>query len=95
MSFKPDQTPIQIFLSYASEDQKKVEKLYQKLSDVGYKPWMDRKDILPGEKWDVVIRKAIKESDFFLACLTTTSVKKRSYLQMEFRKALELWLEKF
>ena len=28
----------QVFLSYAREDEGKVEELYQKLSDVGFKP---------------------------------------------------------
>jgi len=33
----------QIFLSYARDDRKKVEKLYQKLLAAGFKPWMDVK----------------------------------------------------
>jgi hypothetical protein len=58
----------QIFLSYAREDRKRVEKLYQELSKAGFKPWMDKRDILPGEKWELAIQKAIQRSDFFLIC---------------------------
>ena len=42
------ETTAQIFLSYAREDAERVENLYQKLSDAGFKPWMDKKDILGG-----------------------------------------------
>ena len=80
---------IQIFLSYAREDEEKVENLYQRLSDEGFKPWMDTKDILPGEKWPSSIRKAIRRSDFFLLCLSENSVDKRGWIQKEIREALE------
>jgi hypothetical protein len=96
---KPARIPIekqsaQIFLSYAREDEDKVDDIYRKLSRAGFKPWMDTYDLLPGEQWKSSIKKAIQDSDFFLACLSNRSVKKRSYLQREFREALDLWQEK-
>jgi hypothetical protein len=84
----------QIFLCYAREDGKEVENLYQKLSAAGFKPWMDKKDILPGEKWESCIEKAIQRSDFFLACLSDKSVRKRGWVQRERKQALDLWQEK-
>jgi hypothetical protein len=84
----------QIFLSYAREDEEKVEKLYQRLSEAGFKPWMDKKDIRPGEKWKTAIQKAIRDSDFFLACLSANSVSKRGILQGEVKEALDIWQEK-
>jgi serine/threonine protein kinase len=84
----------QIFLSYAREDREKVEKLYQDLSDAGFKPWMDKKDILPGEDWKFCIQKAIQRSDFFLVCLSANSVSRRGFLQKEIRDALDIWQEK-
>jgi hypothetical protein len=83
----------QIFLSYAREDEEKVKKLHQKLSNVGFKPWMDKKDILPGERWESSIRRAIQHSDFFLACLSANSVNKRGWIQKEIRDALDIWQE--
>jgi len=83
----------QIFLSYARKDKEKVENLYQKLSDAGFKPWMDTKDILPGEKWKLAIQKAILDSDFFLACLSANSVNRRGFLQKEIKNALDIWQE--
>jgi hypothetical protein len=85
---------VQIFLSYAREDEEKVESLYQKLSDAGFKPWMDKKDILPGERWEFSIRKAIRRSDFFLACLSANSVNRRGWIQKEIKGALDMWQEK-
>lgn len=83
-----------IFMCYAREDHKRVEKLYQKLADAGFRPWMDKKDILPGENWKSVIKKSIQESAFFLACLSTNAVNKRGSIQQEIKNALEVWRQK-
>jgi len=79
----------QIFLNYAREDRQKVESLYQQLSNAGFRPWMDTKNILGGEQWQRSIQHALQQSQFFLACLSVTSVSKRSYLRREMREALE------
>jgi hypothetical protein len=75
------------------EDEEKVENLYQKLSDAGFKPWMDTKDVLPGERWKPRIQRAVRHSDFFLACLSANSVNKRGFLQKEIKDALDIWQE--
>jgi hypothetical protein len=84
----------QIFLSYARKDEKQVKKLYQRLSAAGFKPWMDIEDLLPGEIWKSRIPQAIRESDFFLACLSGNSVNKRGWIQREIEDALDIWQEK-
>jgi hypothetical protein len=83
----------QIFLCCAEEDENRVEDLYQRLSDTGFKPWMYKKDLLPGERWKSRILQAIRRSDFFLACLSTNSVNKRGYLQREINDALDILQE--
>ena len=80
-----------IFLSYAREDETVVRELYRTLLDAGHQPWMDTQKILPGERWEDSIRRAIKEADFFLACMSTHSVNKRGVLQKEIRSALDTW----
>ena len=85
---------IRIFLSYASEDIDRVEVLYDFLLNQNLKPWMDKKDILPGELWEPVIWKAIKQSDFLLICLSNNSVNKRGFLQKEIKLALNIWDER-
>jgi hypothetical protein len=85
---------VEIFLSYAQEDKDEVENLYQRLSNAGFKPWMDKKDILPGERWKSSIHRAVQSSDFFLVCLSVNSVNKRGFLQKEIKDALDIWQEK-
>ncbi|HLC15061.1 MAG TPA: toll/interleukin-1 receptor domain-containing protein, partial [Thermodesulfovibrionia bacterium] len=84
-------TTIQIFLSYASEDRSLVDNLYNCLSEKGYKPWMDHRDMLPGEQWEYKIKKALSQSHFFIACLTNNSVNKRGWIQRELKTARDNW----
>jgi formylglycine-generating enzyme required for sulfatase activity len=82
--------PIQIFLCHASEDKVAVEAIYDRLKSLGYKPWLDKRDLLPGQRWRVEIPKAIRASDYILIFLSETSVAKRGYVQDEFKLALEV-----
>lgn len=84
----------QVFISYAREDSKKAEKLYQELFRKGFSPWMDQKTIVGGEQWERVIHRAIRCADFVLVCLSETSVDKRGFFQKEIKQALSLWQEK-
>jgi len=84
----------QIFLSYAREDEKQVKELYQKLTDAGFNPWLDKENILPGQNWAYCITKAIQESDFVLVCLSANSINKRGFLQKEIERALDIRKEK-
>jgi tetratricopeptide (TPR) repeat protein len=83
-----------IFLSYARENQGAIERVYDSLIAAGYAPWMDARDILPGEKWGTAIKTALRESDFFLVFLSSDSVDKRGFLQKEIKEALDIWKEK-
>ncbi|ODS31389.1 MAG: hypothetical protein SCARUB_03487 [Candidatus Scalindua rubra] len=51
---------------------------------------MDTKTILPGQRWRVAIREAIRTSNFVLALLSSNSVTKRGYVQKEIREALDI-----
>ncbi|MFM7474756.1 MAG: SUMF1/EgtB/PvdO family nonheme iron enzyme [Microcystis aeruginosa] len=79
---------IQIFLAHASEDKPAVLALYNRLKQAGYKPWLDKKDLIPGQIWRDEIPKAIKASQIFLACLSAKSAK-QGYIQRELRIALD------
>ncbi len=91
---KPTKEPQQIFLCYARKDEKPVGELYQKLSNAGLKPFMDTKDILPGEDWKQKLMNTIREAPFFLACLSNNSIDKRGVIQEEIREALDVWRQK-
>ena len=79
-----------VFISYASEDRTRVESLYEALKKRGHKPWMDKKDLLPGQEWESEIRRIIEESDFFIACMSKKSITKRGFVQKEIRFALDV-----
>jgi hypothetical protein len=87
------ETRAQVFLSYAPEDEDGVEKLYGELASRGFKPWMRRRDLLPGEIWRSSIVSAIKASSFFVMCLSRHSVGQRGPLQKEVADALQIWQE--
>ena len=80
----------QVFLCHASEDKQKVLEVYTRLRDEGFKPWIDKEDLLPGQFWEHEIPKAIKSSDFVILFLSKTSVSKRGYVQKEVKLALDV-----
>jgi formylglycine-generating enzyme required for sulfatase activity len=84
--------PIQIFLCHASEDKAAVTAIYDRLKALGYKPWLDKKDLLPGQLWEEEIPKAIRASDFILIFLSKNSIPKRGYVQTEFKLTLDAWM---
>lgn len=59
-------TPMKVFISYATEDYDKARRVYDDLKKAGVEPWLDRVDLLPGEKWKFAIKKAIRERKYFL-----------------------------
>ena len=86
-----EETNYKVFISYARQDFDAAQRLYDDLtSGTDLKPWLDKEDLLPGQSWDLEIKKAIKKSRYFIALFSSTSVNKRGYVQKEFRKAIEV-----
>lgn len=78
-----------IFISYSREDYESASMIYCHLKDAGYKPWMDKEDILPGDDWERKIQQMIRQSDFLIVCLSSNSISKRGYIQKEIKMALD------
>ena len=78
-----------IFLCHAKEDIQFVKSLYHRLKQENLSPWLDEINILPGQKWDLEIQRAIKKTDFALICLSKISVQKQGYLNKEIKWALD------
>jgi len=83
-----------IFISYAREDQEKAATLYNDIKNQGYTPWLDQYDLLAGQKWELAIKKALKSSDYCLVLLSKASTQKCGYVQKEQIIAIET-LEQF
>lgn len=79
-----------IFISYAREDEKKAAEVYDALMDRGHIPWMDKKELIAGQDWKLKIRKAIEQSQYFVALMSEQSVTKRGFVQKELRFALDV-----
>lgn len=80
-----------IFLCHASEDKPRVKELYHLLKDAGYRPWLDKFDLLPGQRWQPAIRKVVTNpSNLILVCLSQHSITKRGVVQQEIKWALDI-----
>lgn len=82
------QTKARVFIAYVEEDLKAVKKLYTAFEQRGFRPWLDRKKLLPGQNWPRAIESAIQASNFFVACFSQRSTCKRGSFHSELRFAL-------
>lgn len=78
-----------VFISHAKEDINQAEELYDFLKENEYEPWLDKKKLKVGSNWDYEIKQALKKSTFVILLLSSTAVKKRGYIQKEFKYTLE------
>ncbi len=85
---------LKVFLCHSSGDKKAVRDLYAKLSSDGLDPWLDEKNLLPGQDWKYEISKAVRKTDAVVVCVSKSSVSKEGFLQKEIRKALDVAEEK-
>jgi TPR repeat protein len=74
-----------VFISYAREDLAQAHHLYDKLKEKGFRPWLDKKNLLPGQSWEREIEESIEKADFVLVCLSSQAVQKRGFFQAEIR----------
>lgn len=85
--FQPRNRP-KVFVAYVQEDADAAGRLFDELEACGFDPWLDRRKLLPGQNWPRAIEEAIQTSDFFLACFSGHSVRKKGGFQAEIRYAL-------
>lgn len=84
----------QVFLSYARSDGRHAKRLYEQLRKVGnLHVWFDQEDLPPGMRWRPAVRKAIRESRYFIGLLSKTSAERKGFQTSELREALEIMNE--
>ncbi|MGP8329791.1 MAG: toll/interleukin-1 receptor domain-containing protein [Methanosarcinaceae archaeon] len=83
-----------IFLSHAKEDLREARAFRDILMTHNYDVWLDDSDLLPGQAWDLEIQRAIRSSDVFLVCMSSSWVKRPGYIQKELSFALDEALNK-
>lgn len=79
-----------VFLCHATENKEQVRQLDKRLTEAGITTWLDEKDLLPGQDWNLEITKALKVSAVVLVCISTKSISKRGYVQKEIVMALDV-----
>src|SRR5258706_5643995 len=82
--------PAQIFISYASQNQKEAIKLYDKLLASKFRPWMDVRDISAGTEWKLAIDRALRASKFVVVLLSSSSLPLRGFFKYEIDVVLDL-----
>jgi hypothetical protein len=79
--------PLHVFLSYAHADREAVHTLYRRLIKDGVDAWLDKEKLLPGQDWDLEIRKAVRSVDVVIVCLSK-QFNQAGFRQKEVRIAL-------
>jgi formylglycine-generating enzyme required for sulfatase activity len=90
MSEPSNAKKLQVFLCHSSGDKAPVRELYHRLEKDNFTAWLDEEDLLPGQRWDLEIPKAIRKCDVILVCLSQAAVDKAGYVQKEIRFALDI-----
>ncbi len=78
-----------VFISYAREDETIVKKMAKKLNNYGIVTWFDKRNLLPGDDWEIKIEEAIEKVDFFLIFLSKETEQKIGYKNRELELALK------
>ncbi|MFY9819769.1 MAG: toll/interleukin-1 receptor domain-containing protein [Thermoanaerobaculia bacterium] len=81
---------INVFLCHSSKDKPAVRELYRKLGQNGAQPWLDEEDLLPGQKWEQEIPRAVKDSHAVIVCLSDNAVNRAGYFHKEISFALDI-----
>jgi len=77
------------FVSYVREDAEAVGKISQALANMGVPLWRDATDLLPGTRWRMEIRRAIKQGAAFVAFFSANSEQREiSYMREELLEAI-------
>lgn len=83
---------LQVFLCHSSSDKPVVRDIYKRMRAAAayISPWLDEEDLLPGQRWELEIPKAVRGSDVVIVCLSQDSISRRGYVQKEIKYALDV-----
>jgi len=88
-----DNRALKVFLCHAHSDKDAVKALYARLKREGVDVWLDKEKLLPGADWELEIRKAVREADVVVVCLSK-QFNQAGFRQKEVRIALDAAMEK-
>lgn len=85
--------PLKVFLCHAHADSKAGYALYYRLAKDGVDAWLDNEKLIPGQDWELEIRKAIRDADLVIVCLSK-QFNQAGFRQKEVKFALDTAMEK-
>jgi tetratricopeptide (TPR) repeat protein len=88
-----EKRPLKVFLCHAHADRDAVRALYTRLTNDGVDAWLDKAKLLPGQDWELEIKKAVREADVVVVCLSK-QFNQAGFRQKEVRLALDTAMEK-
>jgi hypothetical protein len=77
-----------VFFSYARADRASVDTLVNRVVEAGYRVWLDRRDVPPGQDFVDAMLKAVRESAAFVVMLSPKAVES-SYVAQELSAAAD------
>lgn len=57
--------PLKVFLCHAHSDKDAVKALYARLIRDGVDAWLDKEKLIPGQDWELEIKKAVRENNLW------------------------------
>lgn len=79
-----------VFLSYASEDLPRVQRLHDVLTGAGVETWFDKRQLEAGDLYDAKIRRNIRACSVFVPIISAnTQARAEGYFRLEWRLAAE------
>ena len=88
-----DKRPLKVFLCHAHADRDAVRALYTRLTNDGVDAWLDKEKLLPGQDWELEIKKAVRAADVVVVCLSKQFVQAGTK-HKEVKWALDTAMEK-
>lgn len=84
--------PLRVFLCHAHSDATTVRDIYNRLIKSDMDAWLDKEKLLPGSDWEYEIRKAVRDANVVVVCLSK-NFNQRGFRQKEVRLALDVAME--
>ena len=77
-----------VFVSYSRRDHQIVNEIVEGLKGYGIKVWLDIENLLPGQQWEVQIRKALENASGLLVFVSSASMES-DFVRAELKAMVE------
>ena len=79
-----------IFLIYSHKDKEAVRNISNKLKEMGYNPWLDEEEIVPGQNWQNTVLQGIENSALALYLSSKNTESSKGFMNSELKAARNL-----